>query len=236
MIHAINSIIEKTKGINPTILFNEGWMIRLLIYYSVQENLKIGNIDFSENPNWTSEALIDSPFVRTQSLRENHTHTDIILGDFSVEFKNRGAITVNPGAQRLGIIEAKMNSNLSQSVANAKDYNQASRSIACLAYNTWATDCDIFFTLAVPEATIKKKKFEDQLNKELIASQIEQRFNQFEESNQVGQHKKQIMAKVKKCVIDILPYEDWMNAICDVKIKTELTAFYTRAIEYNRVK
>jgi len=42
-IQALNSLSE---GINPTIIYNEGWMIRLIVIESMLEKLKIKGIDF----------------------------------------------------------------------------------------------------------------------------------------------------------------------------------------------
>ena len=64
--HCILDIIKTIETsqpcVNPTVIYNEGWMSRLLMHQSIIEGLTLGNVDFSSNSNWTSEALISSPF------------------------------------------------------------------------------------------------------------------------------------------------------------------------------
>src|SRR5574337_1158961 len=68
-IYALNVL---AKNINPTIIYNEGWMIRLLVIESMIEKLNIEGIDFEmlATKNWSSEALIKSPFVEAKKYRE----------------------------------------------------------------------------------------------------------------------------------------------------------------------
>ena len=116
----ISALNYLSEGINPTIIYNEGWMIRLLVIESMIEKLKINKVDFGllARKNWSSEALITSPFVETKENREGYTHADIILGDFSVNYNERGDVKLNDSPDVLGIIEAKMGSNLSQGTSN----------------------------------------------------------------------------------------------------------------------
>jgi hypothetical protein len=159
LVQSLEKLSENLKA-NPTVIYNEGWMVRLLIYQSNWEGLTLTpNIRFGtkegEIKNWTSEALIDSPFMgkelKDKKQNETHTHADVMLGDFSVCYSKNGAITVKPDAKILGIVEAKMGSGLSRGITNADNYNQASRSIACLSYNVIkeSKKCDIFFIIVV---------------------------------------------------------------------------------------
>jgi len=230
-IRALNSLSE---GINPTIIYNEGWMIRLLVIESMIEKLKINKIDFGllASKNWSSEALITSPFVETKENKEGYTHADIILGDFSVNYNERGDVKLSDSPDVLGIIEAKMGSNLSQGTSNAKDiYNQASRNVCCLSYVTRRNpNCEIFFVVAAPKVTINKHSIERQVKRENILLQIEKRFQHSKET-----YLPEIKNQVEKCKLVIISYEDWLKELRNSKVQKMLGDFYIKCLKYNKI-
>lgn len=139
IIEIIQSMDTDTIHLNPSEFYNEGWMIRLLVKKSIEKKICIGTINYADISNWTSEGLISSPFVSAPKYREGYTHSDIALGDFIIDYANRGEIIIKDNAKLFGIFEAKMKSNLSQRTTYAADYNQASRIIACILSNTKET-------------------------------------------------------------------------------------------------
>ena len=231
-ISALNSLSE---GINPTIIYNEGWMIRLLVIESRIEGLKINEVDFGllASKNWSSEALITSPFVETKENREGYTHADIILGDFNVNYNERGDVKLNDSPEVLGIIEAKMGSNLSQGTSNAKDiYNQASRSVCCLSYVTRIKpDCKLFFIVVAPQATIDKHEIERQVKRKNILKQIEKRFQHSKET-----YMPEIKNQVEKCKLVIISYKDWINKLSNSEVQTMLGGFHEKCLKFNKIK
>jgi hypothetical protein len=233
IIEKINALSDLVENINPTIIYNEGWMIRLLVIQSMIEKLKIKGIDFGKlaAKNWSSEALITSPFVETKENREGYTHADIILGDFNVNYNERGEVKLDEFPEILGIIEAKMGSNLSQGTTNAKNYNQASRNICCLSYLTKnKPDCKIFFVIAAPQKTIENYNIKDQIKIKKIKDQIEDRFKHSNE-----EYLSEIRKQVEECKILIISYEDWIKEIKDNEIKTRLEDFYNSCLLHNKI-
>jgi len=236
-----NSTADKVKslnflaeGINPTIIYNEGWMIRLLVMESMIEKLQINKVDFGllATKNWSSEALITSPFVEAKVNKEGYTHADIILGDFSVNYNERGDINLNDSPDVLGIIEAKMGSNLSTGTSNADNYNQASRSICCLSYVTRKNpNCKLFFIVAAPEATINKYSIKKQVERENILTQIGDRFKHSEEP-----YMSEIKNQVEKCKLVIINYEDWLKELRNSEVQKMLYDFYKECLKSNNIK
>lgn len=151
IVEIINSIETDKPNINPTEIYNEDWMTRILVKKSIESKLKIKNIDFSRIRNWTSEALISSPFIQAPNHKEGYTHVDMALGDFIVNYDKRGQIIINKDAEIFGILEAKMKSNLSQVTKYVENYNQASRNIVCIANNTLMSNCLIYFGVVGPQ-------------------------------------------------------------------------------------
>jgi hypothetical protein len=204
--HILNSVDNgddhSVPNVNPTEIFNEGWMTRLLVYQSIKEKLIIdGLIDFVKNKNWSSEGLISSPFVKAKKNREGYTHADMTLGDFAIDYKGRGEITVSDSAINFGIIEAKMGRNLSQGTTHAPDYNQASRNLACIAENVKNETCKTFFTVVAPITMIKHHKIMEQTEKGFMIKQIKHRF---ELSDMAIDN--DLIERANQCLIKVLSY------------------------------
>jgi hypothetical protein len=220
-----------TSKINPTVIFNEGWMIRILVIESMKKGIVIDDIDFGKlaEKEWSSEALISSPFVGIEKNPEGYTHADIILGDFEIDYSNSGDIKVKNNAEILGIIEAKMGSNLSKETSNAKEYNQASRSICCLAHNAAKyAACETFFIIAAPKVTIERYKFSEQMSK--VSKQIEQRFIHSGKEEDYSA----IKNKVAACKRTVICYEKWIEFFEGDPIKRKLEDFYDECKKHNK--
>ncbi len=187
MSNLFESIISTDiKNINPTIVFNEGWMARILMYFSVKRGISIMNIDLADCKNWTSEGLLSSPFLTKKIAREGYTHTDISFGDFKIEYSKRGEIEVSPTGKHFGVIEAKMNSNLSKGTKHFKEYNQGTRNIVCMAKASLSIrKINLSFTVLAPEKMIKKHKINEQIGIKTIEDQIKNRFSVCDEEKQI---------------------------------------------------
>lgn len=236
----IRTIETSNANVNPTEIYNEGWMTRLLVYYSFQEKIKLEEIDFALIKNWTSEALLSSPFVGVSKIREGYTHADIALGDFTVNYEVTGKLRVNDDAEIFGVIEAKMGSPLSKLTTNAPDYNQASRSVACIAHNT-VNDCKTFFYVVLPKSKVVKGNrakisISDLVKIDKIKTQIENRFGHHNSNNEAIINEFDIIEKAEKCIVGIITYEDWIDLFINrPQIRETLEKFYTNCKKWNKL-
>lgn len=228
IIDVIKSIESNNSNINPTQIYNEGWMTRILMIQSIKEKIIFKDINFA-NINWTSEALISSPFINTKLNREGYTHADIAFGDFKVDFKESGKITILDNAKIFGIIEAKMKSGLSKETKNFKKYNQASRSLLCIGKNTYDKNCKTFLIIVVPLCRLEKIKKDTNL--EILHSQIDNRY--IEHIDDI--YSREIIKKAKNCKIMVWSYEEWIEAIADSDSKKYLNDFYKKTLIWNRL-
>jgi hypothetical protein len=236
ILEIIKSIETQKSFVNPTVIYNEGWMTRLLVYSSIQEKINLESIDFSTISNWTSEALISSPFINAQNSREGYTHADIAIGDFTVDYLSRGEIKIKEDASLFGIIEAKMGSNLSKGTTHAKKYNQASRNLVCIAHNTLNKPvCKTFFYVVAPESTIKLHKIEAQIELDAIKDQVNDRFVLHKSEIAIYTLREKILAKIESCEIKAITYEEWISQFTQTSINNELENFYKKAIKWNRI-
>jgi len=216
-------------NVNPTEIYNEGWMTRLLVYTSINQKLKINDfLDFSIIKNWSSEGLISSPFIDARKNREGYTHADMALGDFEINYSNRGQIEIRDEAKLFGIIEAKMRSNLSKGTTNAKDYNQASRNLACISYNANG-NCKTFFAVVAPEAMIENHAIKEQIEPNKMLSQIRNRYTLSGLAIDTD-----LLTRAAKSEIFVLSYEDWIDRLTGSD-KEYAKKFYDNCKKWNRL-
>jgi hypothetical protein len=237
IIDIINSIDSEFSNINPTLIYNEGWMTRLLVRQSLKEKIKLKSLNFGDISNWTSEALISSPFIKAKTYREGYTHADIALGDFNVNYENRGEIIISDNAKIFGIIEAKMGSDLSKKTANTINYNQASRNLACIASKTYnKKDCSIFFSVVAPEVKLKEYKIDIQIDLKTMIQEIKYRFNPYENDFKSSQNMDSLIYKAETCDVWAMSYEEWIDCLANSEEKEYLIDFYEKAKKWNRIK
>lgn len=235
ILEIIKSIDSDHSHLNPTVIYNEGWMTRLLVNNSIRYSIKIKGLDFGRMEKWTSEALISSPFIRADFDREGYTHADIVLGDFSVSYETRGEIVILDNAKTFGIIEAKMGSNLSQGTKYALEYNQASRNLACIASQTYNSSCDIFFAVVGPRTILDKHRIDKQIHLQTMIKQIETRFSSYSDAFKKAQNMESIMTKARGCKIFLISYEEWIEKFENGGVKKLLTEFYEKSKKWNRI-
>jgi len=176
----LDKIAESIIRVNPTEIFNEGWMLRLLIYkYSEGEGcfpFKLMN-----NSKWFSEVQLSTPFKhrkRKDQLAETRTHVDGIIGQLEIEENTKAGIKLLENASQFIVLEAKMSSPLSGSVTNAPGYDQAARSVACMAKTIENSKIkpvslkSLGFYVLAPQSQIEKELFADHLSKTNIREKI----------------------------------------------------------------
>lgn len=123
------------KFMCPTDVYNEGWMLKLTLAFligmpddaNLSEDLK--QIRDAAKAGWMAEGRLHPAFEHEQC-----THADAVLGDIEVDKDKKWCATLKEDATKFVVIEAKLGSNLSKGTKNAKDFDQAARTVACMAY------------------------------------------------------------------------------------------------------
>lgn len=169
-------IVQEPTGFPPTLIYNEGWLLRLILNWfknnpQVEHPLKI-----PKGVNHYSEALLSSKFLKKNEtatpatkLAETYTRADGVIGHFKIGNKGNGDLHLDTQAQHFVVVEAKLKSGVSKGVTNAKNYSQITRTIACMLHNLTESQCAIQdfqslgFVLIAPESKLSKlKKYTDQ--------------------------------------------------------------------------
>ena len=118
-------------AIRPTELYNEGWMLRLILDWAQQHARGNHPLTFLPDARWYSEALLPPPFLarrRGDRLAESWTNADGVVGHFNIGGMSKGGLTLRDGGTQLVVVEAKMSSNLSSGTKNAPGHPRAGSS------------------------------------------------------------------------------------------------------------
>jgi hypothetical protein len=188
----INSLIESAASDTPsfprTDIFNETWLVRLIVDWFANNNATNFPLTFAPNACWFSEALLPSAFLartRGDSLAESWTHADAIIGHFNIGTTGKADCTLTPNANQFVVIEAKIFSPLSPNVKNADYYDQCARNVACVAetlcragHSPDAIDPLAFYVLA-PASQIDAGVFATEIQKTSIQHKVKRRVDAY---------------------------------------------------------
>ena len=168
----------------PTLLYNEGWLLRLLLDWFSEGSVQDHPLSFAADSKWFSEALLPSAFLgryQGDKLAENWTHADGVIGHFLIGEKARTDLRLLPGVDQFIVLEAKMFSRLSSGVTHARYYDQAARTVACMAETLRRADHNplnmtkLGFYVLAPSSQIEKGVFSKVVGKELFSGKAHRR-------------------------------------------------------------
>ena len=175
----------------PTELYNEGWMLRLVLDCLDRLRPEGRPIRLGEGARWYSEALLASQFLprhRGDPQGEGYTHADAAVGHFDISPGERGEVRLRDRATQFVIIEAKLGSKLSAGTSNAPAFDQAARNVACMAHVIAQAErslddfSDLAFYVAAPEPQILAGDFGDLVTKPSIYEKVRARVAEYEGS------------------------------------------------------
>jgi len=248
-IERIAALLEKSggpeKNFPPTDLYNEGWMLRLVLDWLSSNPGIDHDLAFATTDKWYSEALLPSAFlprVRGDKLAESWTHADGVIGDFVIGADREGDLSLVKGASRILVTEAKMFSKLSSGVKNASYFNQAARNVACIAevicraqISPSSLEKIAFFVIA-PESQIKDGVFAEHLAPESIRSIVRRRVSEYQEPEKDKWLADWFIPTLEKIRIREVSWEKLCGVInqSDSAFGAQIDAFYGKCLEFNR--
>jgi hypothetical protein len=117
----IESINSPIPHFPPTLIYNEGWLLRLVIDWFSQQKSISHPMVFEEKSFWFSEALLPSAFApryRGDKLAEARTDLDGVIGHFTIGDEGKADFALLSDATQFMALEAKVYSKLSATVKN----------------------------------------------------------------------------------------------------------------------
>jgi len=227
----------------PTILYNEGWLLRIILEWFSTSIISDHPLSFPKNGHWFSEARIPSPFLprfKGDPLAESHTNTDGVIGHFTIGSTGKTDLRLNPDASHFVVLEAKLFSGLSQGVTHAKYFDQAARSVACIAEVLKRTSCNpnsfshLGFYVLSPEQQIISRTFTRHLDKLSIINKVQRRVSSYK-GEQDKWFKDWFLPTLERIDIRSISWESVLDIINerDSKISELLIDFYSNCLKFN---
>ncbi len=230
----------------PTELYNEGWMLRLLLDWHQRNPSEASPLRFTRGAGWYSEGRLASPFIRGVKPREGYTHADGVIGQFTIEPGERGEILLRPDARQLVVIEAKMGSKLSAGTTHAPSYDQAARNVACMAELLSVAGMApdrleqmerLAFFVVAPESRIEAGVFEDLVTRESIRAKIQARVKGLAEGSARDKRFRWVGAVLEPMLdrmeLGVVSWESLLAHVCVQSDQESLRGFYAECLRFN---
>ena len=226
----------------PTVLYNENWMLRLVLEWLVDRQAS-SLLPVATGVTWYSEALLPSAFLarsRGDALAESYTHADGVVGHFEIGGKGKGDLVVSPGAEQLTVIEGKMSSRLSKGVSNASYFDQAARNVACIAEVLRLSDrcplevTHLSFHVVAPQNQISSGVFGDLVTKESIEQKVGRRVEEYDGERDEWLEK-WFLPTLEHVTVGVLSWEEILTEVAseDEELGRRFAEFYERCLKFN---
>lgn len=233
----------------PTLFYEEGWMLRLILF-SAAEGINCLPFKFAPGSKWYSEALLASPFHarhRNDELAEAYTHADGIVGHFNFRAMTKAGLELRSNATQFVVLEAKMSSGLSAGTRRAVAYDQAARTVACMA-RTIERDRiplgnldSVGFYLIAPEDQLKRGVFEKQMTRENIVEKVSARIEEYEKDGVKTRQLREwfegtFQPMLRRIDLSCWSWEAAVSTIAqtDAELGKQVQAFYHQCIACNQ--
>ncbi len=241
----LHSCDSDNSVLPPTQLFNESWLLRLVIDWFAR-NSKTTPHPFAplDSATWFAEAWLPSSFLpryRKDALAESWTHADGAVGHFGTGSRGWSDLVVLPDAKQLTVIEGKMFSRLSGGVKNAPWFDQAARTVACTAELLRRADRHpmemekLAFCLVAPRRRIEDNIFAEELTRASVIRKVRRRVEEYAGARD-DWFRDWFVPTIRRIEILSLSWEEVIESIAfhDYTTGQELDTFYGKCQHYNR--
>lgn len=258
LIDLLESLKNSKSKFRPTEIYNEGWLLRILLNeYSKKPDIE-SPLKFYPGADWYSEAMLPTRFKarnRDDKQAESRTNADGVIGHFNIGEKGKADLELKNDTKQFTVIEAKMKSPLTKGTKNASYYDQAARTVACMAEalskkDLCGKDIDhISFLVIAPREKIisaKKERKPDGLSslvkKENIEGKVKDRVVEYKEGSDKfnkQEHKYESYLawheNYFKPLLELMNIElvSWESEITKLPDSDPVMEFYEKCHKYN---
>jgi len=243
----LESITVEGASIPGTLLYNEGWLLRLVLAAG-SKGIDCLPFRFEPTARWFSEALLYSAFLprfRGDRLAESLTHADGVIGQFLFDAATKAGLVLDPECSQFVVCEAKVFSGLSVGTKRAPTFDQAARNVGCIAETLRRAKRSVplykslgFFVLA-PESQIDAGVFSSQMSKDGIQDRLRQRISMYEgEPNHIelkGWLDEWALPLVDRMGLSCCSWESVIDrvSVSHPEYSASLREFYKLCLKYN---
>ncbi|MGP1677051.1 MAG: hypothetical protein ACTS6J_07825 [Burkholderiales bacterium] len=232
------------EGAMPaTALFNKKWMLRLLLDCLASPPRPAHPLSPANGARWFSDGLLATRFVgdgRGDKRAEGFTRADGVIGHFHLESGGHGDLLLGPKATQFVVISAKLEGALSIGAKNASYFDQAARTVACMAHLLEVGKIQpeslttLAFYLLAPAKRIRQGIFSKQLDKDSILEKVRHRSEIFGAAHRIwlaGWFE----PALDQMTISALPWEDLLGTIrlADEPSGLTLATFYKQCLKFS---
>jgi hypothetical protein len=222
--------------IRPTELYNEGWMLRILLKWAEDNAKKDHLLSFHKEASWFSEGMLPTTFAprfRGDPLGEGRTNADAILGQIVLGNDGKSGLELSGSASQFVVIEAKMFSKLSSGTKNVTEFCQASRNVACMAEVLRRAEIEtqslssLAFYVVAPRCQIDRGEFSNSVTIEKIRTETELRCEMYdgEKDKWLQDYFEPLLNAIS---VELLSWEDCLPQDSSIR------EFYDRCLTFNR--
>jgi hypothetical protein len=185
----ISSFDPSNPHFRPTELYNEGWLIKLVLHQASTIPDETFPLGFLPGSTWFSEGLLPTAFKarhKGDTRSEARTNADGVIGHIRIGTKAKADLELEPHATQFTVVEAKVGSPLSKGTSNASYFDQAARNVACMAEVIAQAGVEpsrvdrLEFVVLAPQYSIEKGTYSDELRRSSIEEKVRRRVDAFD--------------------------------------------------------
>ena len=239
----INSFDPSKPNFRPTEIYNESWLVKLVLHQAStipQDNFPIS---FLKSSTWFSEALLPTVFKarsRGDQLSESRTNADGVIGQIKIGEQAKADLDLSFNATQLTVVEAKISAPLSPGVSHAKYFDQAARNVACMAEilstanRKPTTMIRLDFVVLAPQGSIDKGTYSAELSKDSIKNKVRKRVTAYEGTLD-NWYEEKFLPLLNEVQLHALSWEKTLAWITNhnPRIKDDLVDFYELCLRFN---
>ena len=239
----IASINANTPNFRPTEIYNERWLIKLILHHAGSIPADDFPLSFLADSSWFSEGLLPTPFksrYQGDPWGESRTSADGAIGHIKIGETGKADLSLKGSAAQFTVVEAKINAPLAKGVAHAPFYDQAARNVACMAETLSQSGVKpaaltrLDFIVLAPQKAIDQGKFSKELDPRSIQLNVRKRSDVYA-GEMEDWYCCQFKPALKHIRLQSLSWEDaihWISC-CKPQIAEQLQGFYELCLKYN---
>jgi hypothetical protein len=238
-----------------TVFYNEGWLLRFVLDWFSRNRLEGNTLNFAEGARWYSEALLPSQFRprnKSDPLAEGWTHADGVVGHVRIGDTAIANTTLADNASQFLVTEAKLFSPLSPRVKNAAYFDQAARTVACIAQVLSKAKSSeakhrpehfssLGFFVIAPQEQIRANVFRAKISSESIQSKVRKRVSEYPFPARKEKERwlqDWFVPTLLRMKVGCIAWEDIIRSIRtkDANFGSELSDFYEKCLCFNGIQ
>ena len=250
--HLMELAAGPQRNFAATELYNEGWMLRLVLDWHEQHPGTDSPLALPKGrtARWYSEGRLPTPFRvehRGTTLGEAQVRVNGIVGHLEVS-ETHADIRLAAKASHFVVIESKMGTGLVESSRFGGRYDQAARTVACMAKALQIAKLPpeklgtLAFYLVAPEVRVKADVYGDLVSARSIGERVAARHATYRESVKEPAEvdtwfNEWFTPTLAAITLEVLTWEQLLHDVraADSTFGEGLDTFYHQSLIHNRV-